>query len=85
MHHPRRSPDTSRVKAKMMYASTKDFFKSYLEGLAVELQVIYNDHSVSSSAYAVKGLVVASTSALSDAPTSCPTALCSSMAVADAR
>ena len=35
----RRSPDTSRVKAKMMYASTKDFFKSYLEGLAVELQV----------------------------------------------
>ena len=23
----------------MMYASTKDFFKSYLEGLAVELQV----------------------------------------------
>ncbi len=34
-----RSPDTSRVKAKMMYASTKDFFKSYLEGLAVELQV----------------------------------------------
>ena len=34
-----RSPDTARVKGKMMYASTKDFFKSHLEGLAVELQV----------------------------------------------
>ena len=26
-----RSPDNARIKNKMMYASTKDFFKSYLE------------------------------------------------------
>lgn len=25
--HCRRAPDSARVKAKMMYASTKDFFK----------------------------------------------------------
>ena len=39
MEYELRSPDTARVKGKMMYASTKDFFKSHLEGLAVELQV----------------------------------------------
>lgn len=36
---PRRSPDTARIKSKMMYASSKDFLKSHMEGLAVELQV----------------------------------------------
>ncbi len=32
------APDTAKVKSKMMYASTKDFFKSNLEGLSVEFQ-----------------------------------------------
>ncbi|KAK9804944.1 hypothetical protein WJX73_001605 [Symbiochloris irregularis] len=32
------APDTARIKLKMMYASTKDFFKGYLDGLSVELQ-----------------------------------------------
>jgi hypothetical protein len=34
----RRAPDSARVKAKMMYASTKDFFKSHLDGLSLEFQ-----------------------------------------------
>ena len=34
----RRAPDSARTKAKMMYASTKDFFKSFLDGVSVELQ-----------------------------------------------
>ena len=34
-----RAPDSSRIKSKMMYASTKDFFKGYLEGLNIEMQV----------------------------------------------
>ncbi len=44
MHHAKnvfclcRAPDSARVKAKMMYASTKDFFKGFLDGLSVELQ-----------------------------------------------
>ena len=33
-----RAPDTAKIKAKMMYASTKDFFKGFLDGLSVELQ-----------------------------------------------
>ena len=33
-----RAPDVARIKAKMMYASTKDFFKGYLDGLSIELQ-----------------------------------------------
>jgi cofilin len=33
-----RAPDAARIKAKMMYASTKDFFKGFLDGLSVELQ-----------------------------------------------
>ena len=33
-----RAPDSARIKSKMMYASTKDFFKGFLEGVAVELQ-----------------------------------------------
>ena len=33
-----RAPDTARTKAKMMYASTKDFFKGFLDGISVELQ-----------------------------------------------
>ena len=33
-----RAPDTAKIKAKMMYASTKDFFKGYLDGLSIELQ-----------------------------------------------
>ncbi|EIE20340.1 actin depolymerizing protein [Coccomyxa subellipsoidea C-169] len=32
------APDAARIKAKMMYASTKDFFKGFLDGLSVELQ-----------------------------------------------
>lgn len=32
------APDTARIKAKMMYASTKDYFKTYLDGLSIELQ-----------------------------------------------
>lgn len=32
------APDVAKVKSKMMYASTKDFFKSNLEGLSVEFQ-----------------------------------------------
>ena len=33
-----RSPDTSRVKAKMIYASSKDRFKRELDGVHYELQ-----------------------------------------------
>ena len=33
-----RAPDSARVKSKMMYASTKDYFKGFLDGVAVELQ-----------------------------------------------
>lgn len=32
------APDVAKVKSKMMYASTKDFFKSNLEGLSLEFQ-----------------------------------------------
>mmetsp|Transcript_15940 Transcript_15940/g.34432 ORF Transcript_15940/g.34432 Transcript_15940/m.34432 type:complete len:317 (+) Transcript_15940:95-1045(+) len=32
------APDTAPTKAKMMYASTKDFFKGYLDGVGCELQ-----------------------------------------------
>lgn len=32
------SPDGAPTKAKMMYASTKDFFKGLLPGIALELQ-----------------------------------------------
>ena len=32
------SPDAAAIKAKMMYASTKDFFKGLLPGIAIELQ-----------------------------------------------
>jgi Cofilin/tropomyosin-type actin-binding protein len=34
-----RAPDTARIKSKMMYASTKDYFKGFLEGLNIEMQV----------------------------------------------
>ena len=37
-----RAPDTAKIKAKMMYASTKDFFKGHLDGLSIELQA--NEH-----------------------------------------
>jgi len=33
-----RSPDTSRVRMKMVYASSKDRFKRELDGIQVELQ-----------------------------------------------
>eukprot|EP00882_Tetradesmus_deserticola_P018876 GHRQ01020280.1.p1 GENE.GHRQ01020280.1~~GHRQ01020280.1.p1 ORF type:complete len:137 (-),score=46.83 GHRQ01020280.1:27-437(-) len=33
-----RAPDNSGVKPKMMYASTKDFFKGFLDGIGAELQ-----------------------------------------------
>ncbi|GMJ13572.1 actin depolymerizing factor 7 [Hibiscus trionum] len=32
------APDTSRVRSKMVYASTKDRFKRELDGIQVELQ-----------------------------------------------
>lgn len=32
------APDVARAKAKMMYASTKDFFKTKLDGLSLEFQ-----------------------------------------------
>jgi cofilin len=32
------APDSARVKAKMMYASTKDFFKGHLDGISAEFQ-----------------------------------------------
>ncbi len=32
------SPDSAQIKAKMMYASTKDFFKGLLPGIAIEQQ-----------------------------------------------
>ena len=32
------APDVARVKSKMVYASTKDFFKTKLEGLSLEFQ-----------------------------------------------
>lgn len=34
-----RSPEVAKIRTKMMYASSKDFFKSHLEGLSIELQV----------------------------------------------
>lgn len=33
-----RSPDTSRVKAKMLYASSKDRFRRELDGVHYEVQ-----------------------------------------------
>jgi len=36
--HKCRSPDTSRVRSKMLYASSKDRFKRELDGIQVELQ-----------------------------------------------
>ena len=32
------SPDGAQLKSKMLYASTKDFFKSQLDGISLELQ-----------------------------------------------
>ena len=32
------APDTARVKSKMMYASTKDFFKGHLDGISAEFE-----------------------------------------------
>lgn len=32
------APETAHIKTKMMYASTKDFFKGFLEGTGAELQ-----------------------------------------------
>ena len=40
--HVCRAPDTAKIKAKMMYASTKDFFKGHLDGVSIELQA--NEH-----------------------------------------
>ena len=34
----RRAPDTSKVRSKMVYASSKDRFKRELDGIQVELQ-----------------------------------------------
>jgi hypothetical protein len=38
MHPLRRAPDGAPVRNKMMYASTKDFMKGFLEGIGAELQ-----------------------------------------------
>ena len=32
------APDCARVKSKMMFASTKDFFKGHLDGVSAEFQ-----------------------------------------------
>ena len=32
------SPDSAQIKAKMMYASTKDFLKGLMPGIAIEQQ-----------------------------------------------
>lgn len=32
------APDNAKVKSKMMYASTKDFFKGHLDGMSAEFQ-----------------------------------------------
>lgn len=34
----RRAPDSCGMRPKMMYASTKDFFKGFLDGIGAELQ-----------------------------------------------
>lgn len=34
-----RAPEGSSIKSKMMYASTKDFLKGFLDGVGAELQV----------------------------------------------
>lgn len=34
-----RAPEIAAIKTKMMYASTKDFFKGFLDGIGAELQV----------------------------------------------
>lgn len=33
-----RSPDTAKVRSKMIYASSKDRFKRELDGIQIELQ-----------------------------------------------
>lgn len=33
-----RAPDSCGMRPKMMYASTKDFFKGFLDGIGAELQ-----------------------------------------------
>ncbi|RVW49441.1 Actin-depolymerizing factor 7 [Vitis vinifera] len=38
VHDDCKSPDTSRVRSKMIYASSKDRFKRELDGIQVELQ-----------------------------------------------
>ena len=37
-HKQRRAPDTAQTRTKMMYASTKDFLKGFLDGVGAELQ-----------------------------------------------
>ncbi len=32
------APDTAQVRSKMMYASTKDFFRQQLDGISAEFQ-----------------------------------------------
>ena len=34
----RRSPDTAKIRSKMLYASSKERFKRELDGIQVELQ-----------------------------------------------
>jgi len=37
------SPDCSPLKHKMMYASTKDYFRHFLQGIAMEMQITDRD------------------------------------------
>eukprot|EP01025_Chloroclados_australasicus_P045030 TRINITY_DN490_c0_g1_i1.p1 TRINITY_DN490_c0_g1~~TRINITY_DN490_c0_g1_i1.p1 ORF type:complete len:316 (+),score=46.12 TRINITY_DN490_c0_g1_i1:130-1077(+) len=53
------APDSASVKNKMMYASTKDFFKGFMDGLAVELQATDQQELEEDVAFeAVKSTVV---------------------------
>lgn len=54
-----RAPDTANIRSKMMYASTKDFFRGYLDGISVEFQASELDEVQEAEVHdAVKALVV---------------------------
>lgn len=52
------SPNSAKVKNKMMYASTKDFFKSNLDGVALELQARHRGDLLGGIPAAHRGAVV---------------------------
>ncbi len=37
------APDNAQLKSKLLYASTKDFFKQHLDGIGMELQATDED------------------------------------------